>query len=63
MGRLTDYELHEAVIILRQRARHHPGQQQALWDLILDIEASLQGRWSVLSREQIEREVERELQV
>jgi hypothetical protein len=62
MTKLTDYDLHEALIILRQRARH-PGATQLLWDLILDTEALLKGRCSVMSREEIERKIERELQV
>lgn len=59
---MTDYELQESVDILKQRARRVP-QQHALWDTILDAEAILQGRFSVLSREQVERDIERELLV
>jgi hypothetical protein len=59
---MTDYELEEAVTILKQRARKK-GPQHALWDVILDAEAILQGRWSVLTREQVERDIERELLV
>lgn len=64
MGKLSDYDLHEALSILRQRARHlRHGPQAALWDLILDTEAMLQGKPSVMTREQIERDIEKELAV
>jgi hypothetical protein len=64
VSKLSDYDLHEALSILRQRARHlRHGPQAALWDLILETEAVLQGKLSARPREEIEREIERELAV
>lgn len=59
---MTDDEIRDACLILRQRVQRG-AQPFELWDLILDAEALLQGKWAMQSREDIERQMERELLV
>lgn len=60
---MTNDELKDALIILRQRARHIFGTHHALWDLILDCEALLRGETTLTPTAQIIAAVEHELKV
>ena len=58
---LTDDELRDAILIMRQRTAR-AGMMHALWDTILDAEALLAGRPTLLPREDVIRIVIKELE-
>jgi hypothetical protein len=55
---MTDEEIRDSILILQQQAARH---QPQLWDLVEEAEAVLEGRGSVLSRTQVEHDLERAL--
>jgi len=57
---MTDDELRDAIGIMEQRARKGA---PSLWDLILDARALIRGVATIKPRDQIERDIERALQV
>jgi hypothetical protein len=59
---MTDDELKDAVLILRQRGKR-AWHQYSLWELIYDIEALLDGRPTEMDRAVIIQEVERALRM
>ena len=57
---IANEELRDAIMILRQRAQR-VGPQHALWDVIFDAEALIEGKPTILPREEIVALVEREV--
>ena len=57
---MSDDELRDAVIIMRQRANRQWGQY-VLWRLILDVEALLKGDRTLAERDVIVNQVEQAL--
>ena len=59
---MTDDELRDAVVIMRQQAAN-VGTQHALWEVIFDVEALLKDERTLLSRESIINQVEQALKI
>jgi hypothetical protein len=62
LAEMTDEDMEEALIVLRQRARRE-GEMSTLWDLIDDAEQCLQDKLGPMERTAVERNIERELLV
>lgn len=59
---MTDDELKDAVLILRQRGKR-AWHQHSLWELVFDVEALLEGKPTEMDRAVIISEVERALRM